>query len=115
MTPRNLIVLSCIALTLSGCGLRERIFGTSGSADRALPYRASLARGEDRRNITVRVRARNATVAQVRESVRFQATRYCLATYGGSDTRWTLDARTGDWAFARDGDEMVFTGRCVAR
>jgi len=115
MTPKHLIVLSCIALTLSGCGLRERIFGTTGTADRALPYRTSLARGEDRRNITVRVRARNAGVAQVRESVRFQATRYCLANFGGSDTRWTLDARTGDWAFSHDGDEMVFTGRCVAR
>ena len=115
MTPRNLIVSTCIALTLSGCGLRERIFGTDGTSDRALPYRASLARGEDRRDITVRVRAQNATVAQVRESARFQATRYCLTNYGGSETHWTLDARTGDWAFVQDGDEMVFTGRCVAR
>lgn len=115
MTPKHLIVLSCIALTLSGCGLRERIFGTSGTADRALPYRASLARGEDRRDITVRVRAQNATVAQVRESARFQATRYCLANFGGSDTRWTINPATRDWAYVRDGDEMVFTGRCVAR
>lgn len=109
------VILICAGLALSGCGVRERIFGTSGTADRALPYRASLSKGEDRRDITVRVRAERATVAQVRESVRFQATRYCLATFGGSDTRWTLDPRTGDWAFTRDGDQMVFTGRCVAR
>jgi hypothetical protein len=115
MTPRRLIVLTCIALILSGCGVRERIFGTSGQSDRALPYRASLSKGEDNRNIAVRVRASGATVAQVRESVRFQATRYCLSTFGGSDTRWTVDPRTRDWAYSRDGDEMVFTGRCVAR
>lgn len=112
---RGLLILICTALVLSGCGLRERIFGTSGASDRALPYRASLTKGEDRRNITVRVRASNASVAQVRESVRFQATRYCLTTFGGSDTLWTMDPRTRDWAYVRDGDQMVFTGRCVAR
>lgn len=115
MTPTRLLTLTCIALALSGCGVRERIFGTSGQSDRTLPYRASLAKGDDRRNIAVRVRADGASVPQVRESVRFPATRYCLTTFGGSDTRWTLDPRTGDWAYTREGGEMVFTGRCVAR
>jgi hypothetical protein len=105
----------CVALTLTGCGLRERIFGGGGQSDRALPYRAKLAKGEDRRDISVRVQSRGASVAAVRESVRFQATRYCLINFGGADTRWVINPVTGDWAFTRDGDDMIFQGRCVFR
>ena len=116
MTPTRLIVLICIALTLSGCGLRQRIFGGgAGQADTALPYRAKLTKGDDQRDISVRVQAGGVSVAQVRDSVRFQATRYCLSTYGGSETRWTIDPVTRDWAYTRDGQDMIFTGRCVAR
>jgi len=63
----------------------------------------------------VRARAGGATVEQVRESVRFRATRYCLPTYGGSDVEWTIDPETDDWAFTRDGSDMVFSGRCLKR
>ena len=115
MSLNRWIILGCIALALSGCGIRERLFGSAGQADRTLPYRASLSKGEDRRDFAVSVRAGGATVAQVRESVRFPATRYCLTTFGGSDTRWAMDPRSGDWAFSRDGQDMIFRGRCVAR
>lgn len=112
----RIIIFVCIALTLSGCGIRERIFGGgAGQADAVLPYRAKLTKGEDPRDFAVRVQAGGVSVSDVRESVRFQATRYCLATYGGSDTNWQIDPATGDWAFTRDGQDMIFTGRCVAR
>lgn len=111
----RIILFVCAALMISGCGIRERLFGGDGQADTALPYPAKLTKGEDRRDIAVRVRAGGVSVDDVRESVRFQATRYCLATYGASDTRWDIDPATGDWAFSRDGQDMIFTGRCVAR
>ena len=81
----------------------------------ALPFRASLALGEDRRDFTVSVRAGDNSLQAVRETVRFTATRYCLPTYGGSDVDWVIDPATQDWAFTRDGEDMVFTGRCLAR
>ncbi len=109
----RILILFSVGLVLSGCGIRQRLFGSQ--ADRTLPYSAKLTKGEDRRDVAVRVRASGATVAQVRESVRFQATRYCLETYGGSDTLWERDPATGDWAFTRDGEHMIFRGRCVAR
>ncbi len=112
---KRAILMFCAALLLSGCGVRERLFGGSGQAAASLPYNAKLARGEDRRDIAIRVRAGGVSVDAVRESVRFQATRYCLSTYGGSDTRWEIDPVTGDWAFRRDGQDMIFNGRCVAR
>ena len=116
MSLKRWIILCSIALVVSGCGLRERIFGGgSGQADRALPYRTSLVRGEDRRDIAIRVRAGGVAVADVRESVRFAATRYCITNFGGSDTRWAIDPATGDWAFTRDGQDMIFQGRCVTR
>ena len=37
----------------------------------------------------------------VRESVRFPVTRYCISAYGGSDADWEIDPATGDWAFTR--------------
>ena len=92
-------------------------FGGAGSGTSSAPlqFRARLQRGEDRRDFTVRARAGGATVDQVRESVRFQATRYCLPTYGGSDVEWTIDPATDDWTFTRDGADMVFAGRCLKR
>ncbi len=116
MSLKRWIILGSIALILSGCGVRERLFGGGGQADRALPFRTSITKGEDRRDFAVRVvRAGGVSVSDVRESARFEATRYCLTNYGGSDARWDIDLRTGDWAFSRDGSDMIFRGRCVAR
>ena len=124
-----LTLLLCSALV--GCGGFDSLTGSSGfdslggssgfggagtgSPSAPLEFRASLQRGEDRRDFTVRVRAGGATVGQVRESVRFQSTRYCLPTFGKSDAEWTIDPDTGDWAFTRDGADMIFSGRCLAR
>ncbi|MEM6385721.1 MAG: hypothetical protein AAF718_05740 [Pseudomonadota bacterium] len=116
MPLKNCIILGSILLLASGCaGVRERVFGGGGQSDRALPFRTNLTKGEDRRDIAVRVRAGGVAVSDVRESVRFAATRYCLTTFGGADTLWALDPATGDWAFSRDGQDMIFEGRCVAR
>ena len=110
----GMLIFACLTLTLSGCAnVRERIFGNPQEA--SLPYRAVLTKGEDRRDFAVRVRAGGVSVPDVRESVRFPATRYCLTTFGGSDTRWSIDPASGDWAFRRDGQDMIFNGRCVAR
>ncbi|MEM7719417.1 MAG: hypothetical protein AAF222_09440 [Pseudomonadota bacterium] len=116
MSLKGWVILVFAASLLTGCaGVRERVFGTGVQSDRALPFRARLSKGDDRRDITVRVRAGGVAVSDVRESVRFPATRYCLTTFGGSDTRWIIDPATGDWAFARDGQDMIFQGRCTAR
>ena len=119
-------VVFAVALTsLAGCGVLGgngngflglgRFFGDGGSDAAGLPYRASLQRGDDRRDFEVRVEAGGVGVADVRESVRFPATRYCIETYGRSDVDWAVDPATGDWAFTRSGESMIFQGRCTAR
>lgn len=112
---RAAVLFLALLVPLSGCGTIGNWFRGGAVADTALPFRARLGRGADRRDFTVSVAAGGATVPQVRESVRFEATRYCLNTFGGSDADWVLDPATGDWAFARDGEALVFSGRCTAR
>ena len=127
MRATKCIVFVVLILSMAGCGARSRvgggggffgigaIFGDGGASEQGLPFRASLRRGDDRRDFTVNVRAGGVGVAQARESARFPATRYCVETYGGSEIDWTIDPNTGDWAFARDGQSMFFEGRCLAR
>ncbi len=125
MTVTKSLILGTLVLGLSGCGIlggngngflgMGKLFGDGGSNEAGLPYRASLKRGDDRRNFTVRTDAGGVGVAEARESTRFPATRYCIETYGNSDIDWQIDPATGDWAFSRDGQDMVFQGRCTAR
>ena len=42
------------------------------------------------------MKAPGASLDDVRESARFEVTRYCLSTYGGSAADWTVDPATGD-------------------
>lgn len=103
-----------LVLMISGCGLIRWGDGDGVSAT-ALPFKASLAKGDDRRDMIISVRGGNNDLEAVRETVRFTATRYCLPTFGGSDVDWAIDPATQDWAFARNGEDMIFSGRCTAR
>lgn len=103
-----------LVLTISGCGLIRWGDGDGVSAT-ALPFRASLNKGDDRRDMIISVRGGNNGIEAVRETVRFTATRYCLPTFGGSDVDWAIDLATQDWAFSRRGDDMIFSGRCKTR
>ncbi len=128
MRATKVVVFGVLILSLAGCATLGRIggggggflgigrvFGDGGASEQGLPFRASLNRGQDRRDFTVKVRAGGVGVPQARESARFPATRYCLETYGGSEIDWTINPATGDWAFSRDGQSMIFQGRCIAR
>lgn len=107
------ILIALIVVSLAGCSWFRR--DGEGVAAAVLPYKASLSKGEDNRDVSISVRAGDASVEDVRESVRFPATRYCLSVFGGSEVDWSLDPVTADWAYVRDGEDMVFTGRCTSR
>ncbi len=118
-TGRAILPLS-LALALSGCGNfgggflgLGGLYGDGGGGD--LPYRAKVSRGADNRGFVASVNAGGVSVDDVRESVRFEVTRYCIRNFGGSDAVWKLNPATGDWLFTRDGASMVFEGRCTVR
>ncbi len=50
-----------------------------------------------------------------REAGRYQATRYCLLTYGGSDKEWTIGPDLPIEELPVDGDTLTLQGRCTQR
>lgn len=112
-------IFLALALALTGCsGLRDRlnIFKGRDSTERSLPYKAKLSKNKaDPRDLTITVASRGDGLEEVRESVRFQATKYCLKTFGSSDADWQIDPETGDWAYTSSADTLTFQGRCTGR
>ena len=112
---KQLLVLG-LAVALAGCGISERLGLSRDRTAISLPYRAGLAVGEDQHDIAVAVTAPlTTTVDQVRESARYQATYHCLQNFGDSDADWQIDPATGDWAFVRTEETMIFNARCEGR
>lgn len=107
----TLILLLAVSVA-SGCSRK----GTrNADTERALPFKAKFSKTDDPREIQVRVQSNGAGVEAVRESVRFEATKYCLVNFGGSDAEWRLDATGQEWAFAQDDKGMTFFARCTNR
>ncbi|MDR5651298.1 hypothetical protein [Ruixingdingia sedimenti] len=100
------LILTMVALALSGCARERR-----AAAEAGLPYRADLKAADDG-TLLISVKAAGAGLAEVRESVRYPVTRHCLTETGNSTADWTLDPATGDWAWRVAGDELVFEARC---
>lgn len=111
----RIFLILMMAVGLAGCGFFNFGGDSEGVAASALPFKASLSKGDDSRDFAVSVRGGDNGLGAVRETVRFTATRYCLPVFGGSDVDWVIDPATQDWAFTRDGEDMVFQGRCLAR
>lgn len=111
----RLLLILALTLSVASCGLLSRDKSRGAESERELPFKAKLSAGDDRRNIAVAVEHRGAGVAEVRESVRFEATKYCLLNYGGSDAAWQISPVSNDWAFTQDGSKLIFNARCTAR
>ena len=113
--PRTVLLLSALAV-VAGCGVRERIDNLRDNTERSLPFKAKLSDLEDPRDFVVVVNTPDgpAALADMRESARFHATRYCLRTFGASDADWSIDPATGDWAVVRTEGSATVSGRCTA-
>ena len=111
---RLLLIISLVLGTAS-CSRFSRDKSRNAESERALPFKAKLSTGEDKRDIAIAVVNKGAGLEDVRESVRFEATKYCLLNYGGSDAEWQMSSVSKDWAFTQDGDKLVFNARCTVR
>lgn len=116
---RGLITVSlCVAL--AGCGgnlfgIGKRTGGKRASPETELPFKAKVTKGEqDVRDFSVSVANKGENGDAVRESVRYEGTKYCLYNNGSTDISWTT-GEGDDWAFTQVGDALVFQGRCVGR
>jgi hypothetical protein len=106
--------LSCFVVT--SCGSIDhysKMWKTKSSQD--LPYRASLKVGKKSDSFSIKVRNTGQDIAEVRESVRFEATKYCLIKFGNSDVNWLMDTSTLDWKFESTSRQLTFFGKCEVR
>lgn len=109
---RITLILLLVLSVASGCNRK----GTrNADSERDLPFKAKFKKGDDPRDIEIRVQNKGAGVEAVRESVRFEATKYCIINYGGSDAEWRIDPATQDWAFVQDDKGLTFFARCTTR
>ena len=122
----RLIVAGVILSMLASCGVARNVGGALGvgsaSAKRTSVeindrrYRArSSADREDRRKFSVTVSPATVDPEAALEAGRYQATRYCLLTFGGSDTDWIIGPDTPLSEIPLDGDTFTLSGRCTQR
>lgn len=110
---RAALIIS-LTFAVTSCGLfGKRTAGSRASSDSAQPFKAKLQKGEGRA-FAVSVVHKGSGVAELRESVRFEATKYCLLGFGASDAAWAINPANNDWAFVQDGDRLIFNGECTA-
>lgn len=115
MTPLHFLLP--LLMLMGGCGA----LGLNSASDRAeteneLPFQASLevAEGNPEAFTVLVVASDDTPLEEFRESARFEATKYCLFTFGRSDANWDRDD-TGDWAVqSQDGSPLV-SGSCDPR
>jgi hypothetical protein len=111
----RIILIAVLAFSLTACGGLRSDKSRKAESENELPFRAKLSKGEDKRDVTITVANEGAGLDEVRESVRFEATKYCLLNYGASDADWQIDEATGDWAFTQSDSALIFNARCSAR
>jgi len=118
-----------LALTLSVTASCARVQGGlgrlgigQGAANRAqveiegTRFRArSNADSADKRAITVTVTPVAVNPAAALEAGRYEATKYCLLTYGGSDTEWTIGPDQPVDGLTVVDDTITLQGRCTQR
>ena len=122
----RIFVLIALVLTLTACsrvqGGLGRLGVGSGAAKRTqveidgtrFKARANTSSGDKRLiDITVTPVAVNPDAA--REAGRYEATKYCLLTFGGSDTEWIIGPDLPIDELPVDGDTLTLQGRCTQR
>ena len=121
------ILLAVLLSALAGCSPIQNTFGGLFGGGAGAAKRASLEVGatrfraratpdaEDKRNFAVSVSPLAVNPEGALEAARYQATRYCLLTYGGSDTEWVAGPDTPLSQLPIDGDQVTLRGRCTHR
>lgn len=68
---------------------------------------------EDKRDITITIKPVAVNPEGAVEAGRYEATKYCLLTYGGSDTDWIIGPDTPLSQIPLEDDTFTMHGRCT--
>ena len=91
----------------------SKMWKTKSSQD--LPYKATLKVWKKSDSFSIKVKNKGQDIIEVRESVRFEATKYCLIKFGNSEVNWLMNASTGDWKYQSTPKQLTFFGKCEVR
>lgn len=99
-----------VMLLLSGCGDRAERVTFGGNY---YPAKSS-GNSQDRRAFTASVSRASNGMAGAQQAALHEATRYCLQNFGTSDIDWSgVPEGAQIPAYARAGNRVSVTGRCV--
>jgi len=113
---KKMSLYTIIIVGLFGCGSITPYFkGFKVKPTEPLPYKTSLSAQKNAEEFVVSVKNKEQGIAEVRESVRFEATKYCLLYFGTSDINWKISQITQDWAFDSNSGKLIFSGQCEVR
>ncbi len=103
------IVLLCVtASLLAGCTSRDDRIAFDGKF-----FRTKLSKVDGRRDVfTLTVRNASQSINGAREAARYEATVYCVNTYGSSDITWVVGPDTPAENLRLVGDSLTFQGSC---
>ncbi len=77
-------------------------------------FRASAKKVDKQRlNFEVTVRPVSASLEGARAAGAYEATRYCVGTFGTSDIEWTNGPDAEDGTLRISNDRLLLTGRCA--
>lgn len=122
----RVLILVAIMFGLSSCGLVRNTAGALGVGSSAVNRTTVEADGvrfrarttvtsDDRRDFDATAEPFAANPEGAVEAARYQATRYCLLTFGGSDTAWTVGPDTPPEELSVEDDTVTLSGRCTQR
>ena len=123
---KRILLLGLLILSVAGCSRLQGAAGAlgvgSGNAKRATAeidgtrYHARAhPDSDDKRLFAVTSSPIGANPDGAKEAGRYSATRYCLLTYGGSDTEWISGPDLPLQDLEVDGDTLTMRGRCTQR
>jgi len=113
---KNILCYILGFVLISGCGsidTYQKMFKTKPIEK--LPYKATLKVDKNSVSFIIKVKNKQQKLSDVKESVRFEATKYCLIKYGNSNVVWSIDKNTGDWRIERTSKDLSFFGKCEVR
>lgn len=105
---KKLVLLVTAAAILGGCQSREDRIAFDGKY-----FRTKLSKVDGQRDVfTVVVKNAAQSINGAREAARYEATVYCVNTYGSSDITWVVgpDSPAENLRLVDDG--LVFSGSC---
>ena len=113
---KKISLYTIIIVGLFGCGSINPYFkGFKVKPTEPLPYKTNLSSQKNAEEFVVSVKNKEQGIEEVRESVRFEATKYCLLYFGTSDINWKISQITQDWAFDSNSEKLIFSGQCEVR